>query len=180
MSNPDSVTPDPSAAPAPTPPAPPAPPPEDPPPSDPDAPVHEALTSPPQSPPMGVLTGPSARPDPRDVRDWYPSSTPPLNHDAYNPLVPYEPGADLPPTITPGFILGTLTAERAVEISLSPLFPQTPDEAPRVFTRADSRALARRMLAALTIDELRALARRVAMPEDGAFVDLLRRLSLLC
>jgi hypothetical protein len=186
MSNPDSVTP------APTPPAPQAPP--APPAPAPDVasaapPATDALTPPspptPQppasapSPPLGLLTGASASPDPRDVRDWYPPY--PL-HPPDTPPVPFapEPDGDLHAPLTPGFILGTLSAARAVELSLSPLFPQTAGDAPRQFTREDSRALARGMLAALTLDELRALARRASLPDDGALVDLLRRLSLLC
>ncbi len=128
---------------------------------------------------MSVLTGPTTQPSPRDVRSWYV----PLPGQAglpEDPPAPFVPDSDLFARITPGFILESLPRERAVTLANSPVFPQTPAEAPREFTVEHSRALARRMLASLTADELRLIARRLRLPDDGGFVDVYRRLSLLC
>ena len=148
----------------------------------------------------GSPLGPGTQPT-QAVRSWY---TPTTAHDPHapphDPHAPAEPhsgstragGPGVPPEllfvpdtelftrITPGFILETIPREQAVMLSTSRLFPQSAEHAPEEFTEDMSRALARRMLAALPAEDLRAVCRRLHLPSEGEFMDLYRRLSLLC
>jgi hypothetical protein len=144
----------------------------------------------------GSPSGPGTQPT-QAVRSWYTPTTahvPPPPHDPHAPAEPHSgstragtpgvppqpPDTELFTRITPGFILESIPREQAVMLSTSRLFPQSAEHAPEEFTVDMSRALARRMLAALPADDLRAVCRRLHLPSEGEFKDLYRRLSLLC
>jgi hypothetical protein len=144
--------------------------------------AHAPLKPPPQGSPMGVLSGPRTQPHPRDVRSWY-VPLPSLPGDDAGPgegPAHFVHDGDLFTRITPGFILESLPRERTLALANSPVFPESAADPPRGVTLEQSRTLARRMLASLTAEDLRRVARRLRLPEDGGFVDLYRRLSLLC
>ena len=79
------------------------------------------------------------------------------------------------PKVTPGLIVMSLSTARLAEIALQLGVP-----VPVLYSPADAGSACRKLLAILKDSELRKLARELGVAEDGEFVDLYRRLSLLC
>ena len=80
------------------------------------------------------------------------------------------------PKITPGLILSGLSQARLQELSaqLNMSLVMAVDEA------HSASAMAVRLLTMLTDEELRKVCQQVDVPDHGRFMDLYRRLSLLC
>jgi|GEM_PF-3497804 len=109
-----------------------------------------------------LAPAPSLPPSPQPTPDPTHAATPAPD------AVPIDDQASQRPSLTPGFIIASLTPERMAHVSALLDSPDAPN-------RGSSPSL--RLLALLNDTELRTLATRVGLPSDGNFVDLYRRLS---